>query len=77
MPTVVSHQTAHGLKDKSSPLSDVLEPISVDDVRKDQLLTQCYSNGKESWCYWVPFPGVRYYCYGERARTTGPVEQSR
>lgn len=28
------------------------------------------------WCYWVPFPEVRYYCYGQPASTIGPVEQS-
>ena len=36
-------------------------------------LDQAQTSG---WCYWVPFPGVRYYCYGKPASTVGPVEQS-
>ena len=76
MTTKVSHQTAHGLKGDSGPLSDMVEPKLEDDVRKDVLLKEDYSNSNESWCYWVPFPGVRYYCYGGQATTVGPVEQS-
>ena len=76
MPTVVSHQRVHGLKGESGPLSDMVEPIIVDDARKDALLTEGYSISNESWCYWVPFPGVRYYCYGGEATNVGPVEHS-
>lgn len=65
MATVVPHQRAHGIKGESGPLSDMVEPIPVDDVRKDVLLTEGYSDSNETWCYWVPFPGVRYYCYGD------------
>ena len=77
MPTVVSHQTVHGLKGESGPLSDMAEPNPVDDVQKDLLLTEGHSNSNESWCYWVPFPGVRYYCFREYASPLGQVEQSR
>ena len=74
MPTVISHQTVHGLKGESGPLSDMVEPKPVD--RMDVLLTKGYSNSNESWCYWVPFPGVRYYCYGGKATNVGQVEHS-
>ncbi len=76
MTTGVSHQTAHGLKGDSDPPSDMVEPKLVDDARKDLLFTEGFSNSKESWCYWVPFPGVRYYCYGKPASKVGPVEES-
>ena len=76
MATVESHQRAHGLKEELGPLSDKVEPKLEDDVPKDVLLTEVYSNSNESWCYWVPFPGVRYYCYGKPATTVDPVEQS-
>ena len=65
MPSVVSHQRVHGLKSESGPLSDTVEPNTVDDATKDVLLTEGYSNDNKTWCYWVPFPGVRYYCYGD------------
>ena len=77
MATVESHQRAQGLKEELGPLSDKVEPKLVDDVRKDVLLTEGDSNSNESWCYWVPFPGVRYYCLGEQATTVRSVEQSR
>ena len=77
MATVESHQRAHGLKEELGPLSDKVEPKLVDDVRKDVLLTEGYSNTNASWCYWVPFPGVRYYCFRKQASTQAPVEQSR
>ena len=76
MANVISHQTAHGLEGESGPLSEAVEPKPVDDVRKDVLLTERYPNSNESWCYWVPFPGVRYYCYGRGATNVGPVEHS-
>ena len=65
MATVVPHQRAHGLKSESGPLPDTVEPNTVADARKDVHLTEGYFNSDESWCYWVPFPGVRYYCYGD------------
>lgn len=76
MATVESHQRVHGLKSESGPLTDMVEPNPVDDVREDVLLAEGYSNSNESWCYWVPFPGVRYYCFREHASTLGPVEHS-
>lgn len=76
MATVISHQRAHGLKSESGPLSGMVVPNTVDDARKDVLLTEGYSNSNESWCYWVPFPGVRYYCYGGEATSVAPVEHS-
>ena len=69
MANVVSHQSVQGLKSESGA-------APVDDVRKDELLTEGYPNSNESWCYWVPFPGVRYYCYGRGATNVGPVEHS-
>ena len=77
MTTGVSHQTVNGLEGESGPLSEAVEPKPVDDVRKDVLLTERYSNSNESWCYWVPFPGVRYYCFRKQASTQDPVERSR
>ena len=76
MTTEESHQTAHGLKGDSGPPSDMVEPKLVGDAQKDLLVTEGFSNTNESWCYWVPFPGVRYYCYGKPASTVGPVDQS-
>ena len=77
MATVESHQWMHVLKSEPGPLSDTAKPNTMDDARKDVLLTKGYSNSNESWCYWVPFPGVRYYCFREYVGTLGPVEQSR
>ena len=76
MATVESHHRVHGLKGESGSLTDMVEPNPVDDVRKGVLLTEGYSNSNESWCYWVPFPGVRYYCYGGEASNVVPVEHS-
>ena len=72
----VSHQTVNGLEGESAPLSEAVEPNPVDDLRKDELLTEGYPNSNESWCYWVPSPGVRYYCYAREATNVGPVEHS-
>ena len=77
MATIVSHQSLHGLKSESGLLSDMVGPNPVDDVRKDVLLTEGNPNSNASWCYWMPFPGVRYYCFGKNASTLDPVEQSR
>ena len=76
MANVVSHQRVHGLKGESGPQSDMAKPKPVDDVRKDEFRTEGNSNSNESWCYWVPFPGVRYYCYAREATNVGPVEHS-
>ena len=76
MANVISHQTGHGLKVESGSMSDMVEPQPVDNVRKDELLTEGCPNRNKSWCYWVPFPGVRYYCYGRQATNAGPVEHS-
>ena len=77
MANVASHQRMHGLKGESGPLSDMVDPNPVHDVWKDVLLTEGYTNSNESWCYWVPFPGVRYYCFRKQASTQDPVERSR
>ena len=76
MATVISHQIVNGLKGESGPLSEAVEPKPVDDVRKDEFRTEGYPNSNESWCYWVPFPGVRYYCYAREATNVDPVEHS-
>ena len=76
MATVESHQRAHGLKEELGPLSDKVEPKLEDDVRKEVLLTEGYSNSNESWRYCVPFPGVRYYCYGKPSTTEDRVARS-
>ena len=76
MATGVSHQTVHGLEGESGPLSDMVKPKPVDGVQKDKPLKEGYPDSDESWCYWVPFPGVRYYCFRKQANTLDPVEQS-
>ena len=77
MATVVSHLGVHRVIGKPRPLSGKVEQKPVDDVWKDKLSIEGDSNNTESWCYWVPFPGVRYYCFGQRASAAGPIEQSR
>ena len=76
MATVVSHQKVHGVKGDSGPLSDMVEPNPVDEARKGLLLTEGDSNSNESWCYWVPFPGVRYYCFGDHPSRMGRVKRA-
>ena len=77
MANVVLHQTVHGLEGESGAISNMVEPQPVDDLRKDEPLKEGYPNSNESWCYWVPYPGVRDYCFRKRASTLGPVERSR
>ena len=65
MATMVSHHGVHGVIGGPGPLTGMEEQKPADDVQKDKLSTEGDSNSTESWCYWVPFPGVRYYCYGD------------
>ena len=76
MVTVTNPEEVEGLQGNSEILgAGVKENPSASSqaARGGAELDHAQNSG---WCYWVPFPGVRYYCYGKPASTVGPVEES-
>ena len=65
MATVTVPEEVEGLQGSWGILGAELQgdPIAnLQGARSGSELDHTQSSG---WCYWVPFPGVRYYCYGD------------